>query len=87
VAVAAGAAIEVVVELSVVGRPAIEEVVGASTVEEVVGASTVEEVVGAAALSPPEPLLLHPVAARAPATTTAASTRLSCCPAVSAMHT
>jgi hypothetical protein len=77
-AVAAGAATEVVVELTVVGRPAVEEVVGASTVE---------EVVGAAALSPPEPLLLHPVATRAPATTTAATTRLSCCPAVSAMHT
>jgi hypothetical protein len=68
VVVAAGAAIEVVVELSDLGR------------------STVEEVVGAAASSPLEPPLLHPVAARALAATTAVSTRPSCRPAVFAMH-
>ena len=75
----AGAAIEVVV----VAGAAIEVVVELSPV----GRSAVEAVVGAAALSPPGPLLLHPVATRMPATTTAASTRLSCCPAVSAMPT
>jgi hypothetical protein len=84
VAVAAGAAIEVVVEPSVVGRPAVEEVVVEPSV---VGRPAVEEVVGAAASSPPEPPLLHPVAARAPATTIAVSTRPSCRPAVCAMHT
>jgi hypothetical protein len=64
----------------VVVTGAVEVVVGAAleVVEpSVVGLSAVEEVVDAAPFSPPEPRLLHPVATRAPATTTAVSTRLN----------
>jgi hypothetical protein len=70
----------VVGAVEVVGGAAIEVVVE----RRVVGRSTVEEVVGAAPWSPPEPLLLHPVATSALATTIAASTLLSC-PTVSAI--
>jgi hypothetical protein len=72
----------------VVVTGAVEPVVGAAieVVEPlVVGGSAVDEVVGAAPSSPSEPLLLQPVATRAPATTIAVTTRLSCCPTAFAM--
>ena len=52
----------------------------------VVGLSAVAEVVGAAPSSRSEPLLLHPIPTRAPAATTAVTTRPSCRPAVTVMH-
>jgi hypothetical protein len=70
-----------------VGTGAVELGAGATieVVELFVGLSAVDEVVGAAPSSRSEPLLLHPVATRAPTATTAVSTRQSCRPDMSAM--